>query len=222
MRHDELIADAVEARGGRLLKSMGEGDSTVSVFDSAPAAVEAAIAANRSAGRRAWPGIAHRRALGLHTGEAERRGADYSGPTVNLAARLRAQADGGQIFLSSVTAELVAAHLPEGYPLVDLGPHRLGASARRSGSSRSRGRASARRRRRRSARTAACRRSSPPTARFFFGREEVVAELIGGSRPAPLLAVVGASGSGKSSVLRAGLVAAARAGEVDGCDHASL
>ena len=36
VRHDELIADCVERRGGRFIKSIGEGDSTVSVFDSAP------------------------------------------------------------------------------------------------------------------------------------------------------------------------------------------
>ena len=65
VRHDELIADAVGAHGGSLIESMGEGDSTVSVFDSAPAAVEAALAANRAlaaedvAARRG-----HRRALG--------------------------------------------------------------------------------------------------------------------------------------------------------------
>src|SRR3954447_5741999 len=41
VRHDELIANAVAARGGSLIKSMGEGDSTISVFDSAPPAVEA-------------------------------------------------------------------------------------------------------------------------------------------------------------------------------------
>ena len=52
VRHDELIADAVEARGGSLIKSMGEGDSTVSVFDSAAAAVEAGLAVNRAWQRR--------------------------------------------------------------------------------------------------------------------------------------------------------------------------
>ena len=36
VRHDEIIAAQVESRGGRFLKSMGEGDSTVSVFESAP------------------------------------------------------------------------------------------------------------------------------------------------------------------------------------------
>ena len=96
MRHDELIADAVEADGGSLIKSMGEGDSTVSVFDSAPAAVAAALAANRALAAEAWPpGIRIAARWGIHTGEAERRDADYVGPTVNLAARVRAEADGG-------------------------------------------------------------------------------------------------------------------------------
>ena len=43
---------------------------------------------------------------------------------------------------------------------------------------------------------------------FFFGRERLVDELVGGLQDAPLLAIVGASGSGKSSLLRAGLLPA--------------
>src|SRR5918995_5651020 len=126
VRHDALIADAVEARGGSLIKSMGEGESTVSVFDSAPAAIEAALAANRALTTEEWPpGIRIAARWGIHTGETERRDADYYGPSVNLAARVRAQADGGEILLSSVTGELVATHLPEGCSLIDLGPHRL-------------------------------------------------------------------------------------------------
>ena len=62
----------------------------------------------------------------------------------------------------------------------------------------------------------------PDDRAFFFGREEVTAKAIGRLAPGRLLAVVGASGSGKSSVLRAGVVAAVRAGEVDGLRHASL
>ena len=42
-------------------------------------------------------------------------------------------------------------------------------------------------------------------ADFFFGRERLVAELVARQTGAPLTALVGASGSGKSSVLRAGL-----------------
>ena len=47
-RHDELIAAAVEAQGGRFLHSMGEGDSTVSAFESVTDAVRAAIDATRA------------------------------------------------------------------------------------------------------------------------------------------------------------------------------
>lgn len=46
-------------------------------------------------------------------------------------------------------------------------------------------------------------------AELFFGRERVVEELlglIGGSSHPPLLAVIGASGTGKSSVVKAGLL----------------
>ena len=43
---------------------------------------------------------------------------------------------------------------------------------------------------------------------FFFGRERLVDELVGRLQDAPLLAIVGASGSGKSSLLRAGLLPA--------------
>jgi WD40 repeat protein len=147
---------------------------------------------------------------------------DYRGPSVNLAARLRGQADGGQIFLSSVTAELVTRHLPEGCSLVDLGPHRfrgLGAPERihalkgpgvRTPLSVSecpyRGLLA----------------FEPEDRDYFFGREEVVEELIARLSPRRLLAVVGASGSGKSSVLRAGVVAAVRSGGVAGIERAHL
>jgi predicted ATPase len=63
--------------------------------------------------------------MGLHTGEAEGRGANYFGPEVNRAARLMAVAHGGQIICSQATAELIGGHLPPGVSLVDLGVHRL-------------------------------------------------------------------------------------------------
>src|SRR3984885_1060662 len=213
VRHDELIADCVERRGGRFLKSIGE--STVSVFDSAPEALIAAVAATRALSAEQWPAdlpIAVR--FGIHTGEAEHRGTDYLGPAVNLAAQLRDQADAGQIFLSSATTELVGAHLPDGCELIDLGPHRLrglgkpehvhAVKAPGIGAP--------------LAATDCPYRGllafEPEDRAYFFGREGVVRELIERLRPGGLVAVVGASGSGKSSVLRAGLIAAVRAGEV--------
>ena len=57
---------------------------------------------------------------------------------------------------------------------------------------------------------------------FFFGREDVVEELLGLLAPGRLVSLVGASGSGKSSVLRAGLVAAVQAGDVPGIERAHL
>ena len=223
VRHDELIADCVEMHGGTFLKSMGEGEATLSLLDSAPVALEAAIDAAQALAAEHWPArlpIAVR--FGIHTGEAERRGTDYSGPAFSLAARLRGQADGGQIFLSSVTAELVAGHLPEGCALVDLGPHRLrgvGAPERIH-----------------AVKAAGVRAPLPVTdcpyrgllafepedRNYFFGREEVVGELLARLASRTLVAVVGASGSGKSSVLRAGVIAAVRAGEVDGIERAFL
>ncbi|MGE5138792.1 MAG: BTAD domain-containing putative transcriptional regulator, partial [Rudaea sp.] len=52
-------------------------------------------------------------------------------------------------------------------------------------------------------------------ADLFFGREQLTAQMIGRLRDYPLLAVVlGASGSGKSSIVRAGLIAALKRGAV--------
>jgi WD40 repeat protein/class 3 adenylate cyclase/tRNA A-37 threonylcarbamoyl transferase component Bud32/energy-coupling factor transporter ATP-binding protein EcfA2 len=223
VRHDELIADHVESHGGRFLKSMGEGDSTVSVFHSAPQALDAALAATRALAAERWPNdlrVAAR--FGIHTGEAERRGTDYFGPTVNLAARLRGQADGGQVFLSSVSAELVGAQLPAGCELVDIGPHRLKGLAAPE--------------RIHAVKGPGVDAPLPVTdcpyrglvafeaedREFFFGREEVVGDLLARLTPGRLVALVGASGSGKSSVLRAGLAAAVEAGEVDHIDRVSL
>jgi hypothetical protein len=47
-------------------------------------------------------------------------------------------------------------------------------------------------------------------APFFFGREEAITQLVRTVQQHSLVAVVGASGSGKSSVVRAGLVPALR------------
>jgi len=49
-------------------------------------------------------------------------------------------------------------------------------------------------------------------ADLFFGREALIAKLVGRLREHRFLAVIGASGSGKSSVVRAGLVSALRRG----------
>ena len=55
-------------------------------------------------------------------------------------------------------------------------------------------------------------------APYFFGRERLVAELVAQLVGAPLLGVVGPSGSGKSSVVRAGLLPALGGGVLPGSE----
>src|SRR5215204_745144 len=223
VRHDEIIAAHVEARGGRFLKSTGEGDSTVSVFVSAPRALDAAVAATHALQQESWPGgrrLAVR--FGLHTGEAERRGADYFGPTLNLAARLRGQADGGQIFVSAATAALVARDLRAGCELVDLGPHRLRGLSRPERIHALKGSGISAPLPARESPYRGLLPFEPDDRRFFFGREHVVEEIIARLAPGRLLAIIGASGSGKSSVLRAGVAGAVLAGQVEGIERARV
>ncbi len=58
----------------------------------------------------------------------------------------------------------------------------------------------------------------PEDAAFFFGRERLVAEMVARLAGAPMLGLVGPSGSGKSSVLRAGLLPALRQGVLPGSE----
>jgi DNA-binding SARP family transcriptional activator/WD40 repeat protein len=56
-------------------------------------------------------------------------------------------------------------------------------------------------------------------ARYFFGRERLIAELVARAVGAPLLGVVGPSGSGKSSVVKAGLLPALAGGVLPTSDE---
>jgi hypothetical protein len=204
--HDKAIATAVERRGGRLIDSMGEGDSTVSVFDSPIAAVNAAIDLTRDLDAVAWPpDVTIRARAAVHTGEAEQRDGVYFGLTMNTAARLRGLADARQVFVSKDTAALVRDHLPSAATLVDLGPAKLRGRSEREVVF---------------ALSAPGVEAPPPGTECpypglmafgpddvdrYFGREAVVSDLLERLRRHPFVAVIGASGSGKSSVLRAGV-----------------
>jgi WD40 repeat protein/DNA-binding SARP family transcriptional activator len=59
-------------------------------------------------------------------------------------------------------------------------------------------------------------------AGFFFGRERFVAELVARVTGTPFLGIVGPSGSGKSSALHAGLLAALAAGVLPGSERWAL
>jgi WD40 repeat protein/class 3 adenylate cyclase/energy-coupling factor transporter ATP-binding protein EcfA2 len=221
-RHDAIVARVVEGNGGRLLESMGEGDSTVSVFTGA---VEAARAASELVGAvtaESWPdGIRVGVRVGLHTGEVD-GGAGRLGPTANRAARVRALAEGGQVFLSQATAGLVGARLPDGFGLVDLGPHRLrGFDGLENVYALSTPTLPA------VVSPAECPyrgllEFEPEDADLFFGRDEVLDDISRRLAENRLVALVGASGAGKSSLVRAGIIAAARRGELEGVSTSAL
>src|SRR5439155_3792280 len=123
-RHDAILRDAVEGSQGRIVKATGDG--MLAVFPSAVGAVSATLAAQRGLAAEPWGETgALRVRMALHSGEAEARGGDYFGPTVNRAARIMAAGHGGQVLLSGATAALVSDERPAGSTLRDLGEHRL-------------------------------------------------------------------------------------------------
>jgi class 3 adenylate cyclase/WD40 repeat protein len=56
-------------------------------------------------------------------------------------------------------------------------------------------------------------------AEFFFGRERLIAEIVSRLAGTPLLGIVGPSGSGKSSVVRAGLIPGLASGVLPGSER---
>jgi DNA-binding SARP family transcriptional activator len=125
-RHDELVEQVVTSRGGRLIKTRGEGDATFSVFERPSAAAAAAIELQDAIVGEPWALREPMRVrVALHTGEAELRDGDYFGRAVNRAARLRSLAAGGQILCSGATAELVIDSLADDVVLADLGMREL-------------------------------------------------------------------------------------------------
>lgn len=125
-RHDELVEQVVTSRGGRLIKTRGEGDATFSVFDRPSAAASAAVELQDAIAHEPWASRDPIRVrMALHTGEVELRDGDYFGRAVNRVARLRSLAQGGQILCSGATAELVIDTLADDVALTDLGMRQL-------------------------------------------------------------------------------------------------
>jgi class 3 adenylate cyclase len=123
-RHDRLLREAIAAHGGVVFKTIG--DAVCAAFATAPAAVAAALTAQRALYAEPWGSTGPLRVrMALHTGQAEVQAGDYLGGPLNRVARLLALAHGGQVLLSGPTADLVLDYLPPGASLRDLGTHRL-------------------------------------------------------------------------------------------------
>jgi hypothetical protein len=162
----------------------------------------------------------------LHTGEPCIASTGYVGMDVHGAAPIGDAAHGGQVLLSQTTRELVINDLPQGLTIRALGEHRLKdlkfptpiyqlvmegltfdfppLRTKFSG-------------------TEAPSPGEPPfkglqyfdevDSDLFFGREVLTAKLVQRLRESQFLSVIiGASGSGKSSVVRAGVIPALKKG----------
>jgi predicted ATPase/class 3 adenylate cyclase len=122
--HDAVTERVVTSHGGSVVKSTGDGalatfpDPLSSVV--AAAQLVAAVAEVDHGGTDPM-----RIRVGIHTGDAQMRGGDVFGPSVNRTARIMSVASGGQIVVSEVVFERVSGRLPEGFSLRDLGMHRL-------------------------------------------------------------------------------------------------
>jgi len=119
-RLQRTVSEVILEHDGVRPVEQGEGDSFVVAFARASNAVACALQLQRA------PLAPIRLRIGVHTGEVQLRDeSNYTGPTINRAARLRDLAHGGQTVLSGASADIVVDRLPDGAWLMDLGSRRL-------------------------------------------------------------------------------------------------
>ncbi len=115
--HERMVREALKAHGGSEVKAMGDG--FMASFTSASQALRCAVAMQRAfAEHNETAGEPIRVRMGLNAGEPIAEAEDLFGTAVNLAARIAAQAAGGQIIVSSVVRELAAG---KGFLFADQG-----------------------------------------------------------------------------------------------------
>jgi class 3 adenylate cyclase len=233
-RFAQVAREGVAARGGEVIELRG--DEALAVFDSARQAIRAAVDLQRRFVDEtvADPSFPLAVGIGLDAGEAVPVGDGFRGGALNLAARLCGLAGPAEILASREVVHL--ARKVEGVTFADRGPVNLKGLADPVHVLRLRAEAED------AAEDMAFRRAlGPAAARLapvvagvvwnpykglrpfeegdaadFFGREELTDQLVGRLAETRFLAVVGPSGSGKSSVVRAGLLPAVRRGALPG------
>ena len=231
-RFAELAREAIEGAGGTLVELRG--DEALAVFDSARQALRAAsdLQERFVAETVADPSLPLAVGIGLDAGEAVPVDGGYRGGALNLAARLCSLAGPGEVLASPGVAHL--ARKVEGLEYVERGAVRL------KGLEKPVEVVAVRPEREDVARDLAFRRALDPAAdrrardsQPLQGAARVRRRRRGGLlRPGSVdgasrraswqtrfLAVVGPSGSGKSSVVRAGLVPGLRQGALPGSER---
>jgi predicted ATPase/class 3 adenylate cyclase len=186
--HRRVIRDACAAEGGVEVDT--QGDAFFFAFPTAPGAVAAAEAMTEAL---ASGPIQVR--IGLHTGTPLLTGEGYVGGDVHRAARIAAVGYGGQVLVSSSTAQLAETDL------LDLGEHRLkDLSAPERVYQLGDGEFPPLK--------SLCRTNLPVPATPFLGRERELAEVVGLLGDTRLLTLTGPGGTGKTRLaLQAAAVA---------------
>ena len=235
--HRRLLRESFARHGGVEVDT--QGDSFFVVFSDPSEAVAAAEEGQRSLAMYAWPdGTTVRVRMGVHTGDPLLADRHYVGIDVHRGARIAAAAHGGQVIVSERTSELVSGRRAPPGTLRDLGVHRLKdlPEPERLFQLVADGLPSSfppLRVEREAIEAAGLPDYSLPPAdvpcpykgllpfepqdsELFFGREQLAEDLAARLSEASFLVVVGPSGSGKSSLVRAGVVPALQRGSGNG------
>jgi class 3 adenylate cyclase/predicted alpha/beta hydrolase len=116
--HNAIVRDALKAHGGSEIKHTGDG--IMASFPLASSALGSAIAIQRAVAAqvREHPEMPLQVRIGLNAGEPVAEDEDLFGTAVQLAARICAHAEPGQILVPTVVRELAAG---KGFLLADLG-----------------------------------------------------------------------------------------------------
>lgn len=120
--HDQILLAAIDRHGGRVFSKAG--DSFAAVFANGPYGIAAAVESQLALRRLGVGGEILGVRMALHVGEAEHRGDDYFGQTLNRCARLMVVGHGGQILVSQAAAESYHGDLGN-ITLLGMGQHRL-------------------------------------------------------------------------------------------------
>ena len=113
--HDDTLRSLFDRYGGEVVNRTGDGFFVA--FDSSDPAIECAAAVQRAlAEHRRTHGFAPAVRVGIHAAEANRRGSDFSGKGVHVAARIAALAEGGQVLASAETLAEATTGLPISKP----------------------------------------------------------------------------------------------------------
>jgi len=115
-QHNTAVREALKAHAGQEIKHTGDG--IMASFASARGAVDCAVAIQRALDA----GDSVRVRIGLNAGEPVAEEHDLYGTSVQLAARVCAEADAGEILVSNVVRELAAG---KGFLFSDRGDHAL-------------------------------------------------------------------------------------------------